>query len=72
MLWVQHIAYVKMKVSKGIRIIDQARKYLDINSLVNLYNNNIYPYLIYWVESWDTISKCHLDPLFILQKKYLA
>ena len=29
----------------------QARKYLDKNSLFTLYNNCIYPYLIYCVES---------------------
>ena len=44
----------------------QARKYL-----IYLYNNYIYPYLIYCVESCDNISKCHLDPLIILQKKIL-
>ena len=49
MSWVQHITYVKSKVSKGIGIMYQARKYLDKNSLVNLYNTYIYPYLIYCV-----------------------
>ena len=63
--------YVKSKVSKGIGIMYQARKYLDKNSLVNLYTNYIYPCLIYCVESWGNISKCHLEPLFILQKKIL-
>ena len=29
MAWVQHITYVKSKVSKGIGIMYQARKYLD-------------------------------------------
>ena len=29
MSWVQHIMYVKSKVSKGIGIMYQARKYLD-------------------------------------------
>ena len=71
MSWVQHITYVKSKVSKGIGIMYQARKYLDKNSLVNLYNTYIYPYLIYCVESWGNISQCHLNPLFILQKKIL-
>ena len=62
MSWVQHITYVKSKVSKGIGIMYQARKYLDKNSLVNLYNTYIYPYLIYCVESWGNISQCHLNP----------
>ena len=71
MSWVQHITYVKSKVSNGIGIMYQAREYLNKNSLVNLYNNYTYPYLIYCVEFWVNISKCLLDPLFILQKKIL-
>ena len=62
---------LKAMFFKGIGFMCQARKYLDKNSLVNLYTNYIYPYLIYCVESWGNISKCHLDPLFILQKKIL-
>ena len=41
MSWVQHITYVKSKVSEGIGIMYEARMYLDKNSLVNLYNNYI-------------------------------
>ena len=47
MSWVQHITYVKNKVSKGIGIMYQARKYLNKKSLVGLYISYIYPYLIY-------------------------
>ena len=47
----------------------QTRKYLNKKSLVGLYNSYIYPYLIYCVESWENVEICHLDPLFILQKK---
>ena len=71
MSWVQHITYVKSKVSKGIGSMYQACKYLDKNSLVNLYKTYIYPYLIYCVETWGNISQCHLNPLFTLQKKML-
>ena len=67
--WVQHIAYVKSKISKGIGIMYQARKYLNRQTLANLYNSYIYPYLVYCVESWGNVASCHLDPLFILQKK---
>ena len=71
MSWVQHITYFKSKVSKGIGIIYQVIKYVDIKCIVNLYNNYIYPYLIYCVESMGNISKCQIDPLFILQNKIL-
>ena len=35
MYWIQHIAYVKNKVAKGIGIMFKARSYLDM-SLINL------------------------------------
>ena len=65
--WVEHITYVKNKISKGIGIMYQARKYINRNGLISLYNSYIYPYLIYCVESWGNASICHLDPLFVLQ-----
>ena len=49
----------------------KARIYLDRRSLINLYNAYIYPYLIYCVESWGNAPKCHIDQLYILQKKEL-
>ena len=47
MSWVQHIIYVRSKVYNCIDIMYQVRKYLYKNSLVTLYNNYIYSYLIY-------------------------
>ena len=43
--WLDHITYVKAKISKGIGIMYKARKYLNKNSLKNLYHAYIYPYL---------------------------
>ena len=68
MSWIQHIAYVKNKVAKGIGIMFKARTYLDRRSLINLY-----PYLIYCVESWGNAAKCHLGQLYIyFAKKMLG
>ena len=44
--WIQHIAYVKGKISKGIGIMYQARKHLTKKTMVNLYNAYIYLYLL--------------------------
>ena len=66
--WVEDITFVKNKISKGIGIMYQAKKYLNRNGLISLYNSYIYPYLIYCVESWGNASICYLDPLFVLQK----
>ena len=67
--WIQHITYVKNKVSKGIDIMYKARKYLNKQSLINLYYSFIYPYLIYCIESWGNATDCHLNQLFLMQKR---
>ena len=69
--WLDHITYVKAKISKGIGIMYKARKYLNKNSLKNLYHAYIYPYFTYCVEACGCASKCHLNSLFLLQKKIL-
>ena len=66
-----HITYVKAKISKGIGIMYKARKYLNKNSLKVLYHTYIYPYLTYCNAVWIRASKCHLNSLFLLQKKIL-
>ena len=69
--WIDHITYVKSKISKGIGIMYKARRYLNKISLKNLYHAYIYPYLTYCIEVWGSASKCHLNSLFLLQKKII-
>ena len=57
MSWIQHIAYVKNKLAKGIGIMFKARTYPDKRSLINPYNTYIYLYLIYCIESWGNAPK---------------
>ena len=47
----------------------KARRYLDKRCLANLYHTYIYPYLIYCVEIWGNVPSCHLNPLYLMQKK---
>ena len=67
--WIPHITYVKNKVSKGIGIIYKARKYLKRHTLINLYHSYTYPYLIYCIEAWGNSTNCHLEQLYLTQKK---
>ena len=69
--WIQHISYVKNKISKGIGIMYKARNYINKKALIGLYHSYIYPYFIYCIESWGNASNCHLDPLFVIQKRIL-
>ena len=67
--WVDHITFIKNKISKSIGIINKIRKLLDKNTLRNLYFTFIYPYLIYCIEIWGNTHNTYLLPLIKLQKK---
>ena len=67
--WIDHITYVKAKISKRIGIMYKARRHLNKHSLRNLYYAYIYPYLTYCIEVWGCASKCQLNSLFLVQKK---
>ena len=67
--WIEHISYVRNKVSKGIGIMYKARRFLNKKSLLSLYHSYIYPYLIYCIEVWGCATPSHLHSLFLPQKK---
>ena len=50
--WIQHISYVKNKISKGIGIMYKARNYINKKALHDLYHSYIYSYFIYCIESY--------------------
>ena len=62
--WIEHIAHIKKKVSRGIDIISKAKPFLNSKSLVDLYYSFVYPYLIYCVEVWGNAADIHLNPIF--------
>ena len=66
--WIPHITYVK---NRGIGIMFKAKKFLNRKALINLYHSYIYiyPYLIYCIEAWDNATNCHLEQLYLIQKK---
>ena len=66
--WIDHIAYIKNKISKGIGIMYRARNFLNKSSLIGLYYSYIYPYFTHCLETWGCASKTQLNPLFLLQK----
>ena len=69
--WIEHIAYVKNKISKGIGIMHKARQYLSKCTLLNLYYAYIYPYMTYCIEIWGSATQSHLNCLFLQQKKFI-
>ena len=58
--WLEHIQYIKNKVSKSVGILCKVQKYLDQQTLHNLYYTFEYPYLIYGVEIWGNACNVFL------------
>ena len=69
--WIEHISYVKSKMSKGIGIMYKARQFLTKNALFMLYHAYIYPYMTYCIEVWGCASQTQLNCLLLLQKKFI-
>ena len=67
--WINHIAYVKNKISKSIGIIYKARSVLSKTSLVSLYYSYVYPYLTYCIEAWGCATQTHLHLFFFCCKR---
>ena len=67
--WSAHITYTKNKISKSIGIIYKIRKFMDKQTLRNMYFSFIYPYLIYCIETWRNAHDTHLNPLIKIQKR---
>ena len=70
--WRHHIQNTRNKIAKGLGIICKARKFLQKSTLLTLYYNSfILPYATYCIEIWGMTFKCHIDPLFKIQKRAL-
>ena len=66
--WIDHIAHIKKKISRGIGIITRVRPFVNKKCLSNLYHAFIYPYLLYCLEVWGKLDS-HIKPLCVLQNK---
>ena len=47
----------------------KARNYIKKNTLINLYHSYIYSYQIYCIEALGNATNCHLEELYLTQKK---
>ena len=67
--WSDHTKNVTKKISKGIGVIIKARKYFNKETLLNLYNTMVLPFLSYCIHVWGRSADIHLDKMYKLQKK---
>ena len=67
--WKDNIDYISRKIKRTIGIIYELQYYVNIKTLVNVYNALIHPFLIYGILAWGNTYPTTLKPLIILQKK---
>ena len=64
-----HVKHIKGKVARGLGILYKSKRLLNKDSLVQLYNSFIYPYINYCICVWGNTCMSYLSPLTKLQKK---
>ena len=67
--WKEHVAYVKLKISRGLGIMSRVRNILPRKVMLMLYHTLIYPYLVYCNIAWGSAKVSVLNKLLILQKR---
>ena len=67
--WSTHLGHISNKISKGIGVITNVRKFFDQTTLMSLYNSLILPYIMYCVHVWESAYETHLRHLMTLQNK---
>ena len=67
----KHIKQVSSKASKLIGIIYRIRDFVPSSVLKTLYYSLFYPYVCYGSMVWGFTYECHLNSLFIIQKRII-
>ena len=66
-----HIDELNKKVSRAIGILYKLRPFVTSKILCNVYYAIIYPFLLYGIMIWGNTSLTLLNPIHILQKKFV-
>ena len=66
--WVQHIAAVKMKMSRYIGLMYKLKKHLPLDARLQIYHSFVQSHLNYCSLIWGFAAKTHIDSLFVKQK----
>ena len=67
--WSAHIRYIQIKISRGIKIITKARKVIDHETLLSVYNSLKYLYITYCIHAWGNVFPMYTKPIVFLQRK---
>ena len=55
--WVDHMQFIKKKISKGLGILCNAKRVLKLQTLLISCYSFIYPFMLYCIEIWGSASK---------------
>ena len=69
--WQYHIEFVRDKIAKDFGKLKLCHNYMLYVCLLNMYNSFLLPYLQYGIKVWGSTFISYLDPLCVLQKKFI-
>ena len=67
--WKEHINCVSLKIKKCIAIMHDLRYIFMVNTIKQLYNSFIFPYIDYCLEAWGRTYPRNINPVYVMQKK---
>ena len=67
--WAEHINQVKCKISKGVGIINKAKRLLTRPYLVTLYYSFLFAHLTYCIEVWGSAFYSYCSSIINVQKR---
>ena len=69
--WCEHIKACRTKLSCALFAMNKLKLLLPISALKLIYHTLVYPHLNYGVILWGGAAQCHINKLFISQKKII-
>ena len=67
--WKEHINCVNLKSSKCIAIMYNLRVIFTANTMKQLYNSFIFPYIDYFLEVWCRTYSSNVNTVYVMQKE---
>ena len=67
--WREHINCVNLKISKCIASMHNLRDIFTVNTMKQLGNYFLFPYIHYCLEVWDITYQSNVNSVYIMQKK---
>jgi hypothetical protein len=67
--WKSNTQSICSKISSGIYALEQIKTFVDIKTLISVYNSLIQPYFSYCCEIWDVFGETQSKRLQKLQNR---